>query len=131
MLGSIAAGDIYRTSTVLSVWKKTVLLDLLKSRENPWQFEVLGTVRSDKYDGFYSTNRQIIRFINGVIKGKWERGALTKLSQLKVQIDPGRRSVMTRWESLVFRSHLLRNHFLMLFTPKLRRHIKTFFSRTA
>ncbi len=40
LVGIVSKGTIYRTATVLSVWKKDILLDLLKVGESAWDFEV-------------------------------------------------------------------------------------------
>lgn len=126
--GIVSPGTLYRTSTVMSVWKKTTLLDLLKPGENAWEFEVYGTLRSDKYDKFYSTWQALIPFINSVIKGKWRRSAIKCLGSLSVPIQLSSRKVMTRWESFLFFNALLRNRVLNLFPSRSMRSIKKIIS---
>jgi len=83
----------YRNSTVWSFWKKEVLLDLLEKNENAWEFEMMGNLRSQKYNNFYSTRKNIIPFVNGVIKGKWEGLAKKRIKNFGIQIDEKRSSL--------------------------------------
>lgn len=126
IVGIVSKGTIYRTSTVLSVWKKDVLLDLLKANESAWDFEVFGSIRSDRYDGFYSTWENHFPVMNTVIKGKWQRSALKKLESMGIKIDLSKRCPMTLVETLVLRFKELRSHMLNLMPAKYRRQIKDF-----
>ena len=83
----------YRNSTVWSFWKKEVLLDLLEKNENAWEFEKVGNLRSQKYNNFYSTRKNIIPFVNGVVKGKWEGLAKKRIKNFGIQIDEKRSSL--------------------------------------
>ena len=83
----------YRNSTVWSFWKKEVLIDLLEENENAWEFEKMGNLRSQKYNNFYSTRKNIIPFINGVIKGRWEALARKRIKNFGIQIDEKRSSL--------------------------------------
>jgi hypothetical protein len=94
LVGIIKKGAIYRASTMFSLWKKEVLLDLLRPEENAWEFEIYGSERSDKYDGFYCTWNIYFKYVNGVIKGKWNRRAVKKLKGLGIEVDLTRRKVM-------------------------------------
>ena len=61
----------YRNSLYQNLIKKDVLLSLLKSGENAWEFEKVGNIRSKKLD-FYSVYKQkLIAEHHGIIKGKW------------------------------------------------------------
>lgn len=126
LVGIVSRGTIYRSSTVLSVWKKNILLELLKSGESAWDFEIYGTIRSDKYDGFYSTWNDYFPVINGVIKAKWQRDAVKRLESLGIKIDLEKRGIMTRKETTLLRLKEIRSMVLNLFPPKYRRKIKDF-----
>jgi len=128
-VGVVSPGTLYRTGTVLTVWKKSVLLDLLKPGENAWEFELYGTMRSDRYGGFYSTHRLLLPFVNGVIKGKWQRPAVKRLQALDIQLDLKKRKVMTLWETMMLHSQLLRSKGLRCLPPRCRRQVKEIFSR--
>lgn len=76
----------YKNSTIWSLWKKEVLLNLLEEQESAWDFERKGNLRSFKYDNFYSTRRNVIPFINGIVKGVWNPLAKNKLKRLGFSI---------------------------------------------
>lgn len=127
LVGVVSKGTIYRASTVLSVWKRNVLEDLLKSGESAWEFEIYGTARSDKFGDFYSTWENYFPVINGVIKGKWQRSAVNKLQSLGLFISLKGREIMTTKESIGFFFKKERASLLNLFPPNYRRKIKDFF----
>lgn len=79
--GIIRKGAIYRTSVVASVWKKTVLADLLRPGESAWDFETAGATRSDQFDGFYSTWRTCLQLENLLIKGKVRSAARRRIER--------------------------------------------------
>lgn len=126
LVGIVSKGTIYRTSTVLSVWKRDVLMSLLKPGESAWDFEVYGSVRSDSYNAFYSTRENRFSVINGVIKAKWQRSAVKKLKPLGVDIDLSKRKKMTIKQTitLCFKQQL--TYLLDFFPAQYRRKIKDF-----
>ncbi|MBI1896290.1 MAG: hypothetical protein HYS04_07105 [Acidobacteria bacterium] len=128
LIGCASKGTIYRTATVCSVWKRETLLMLLGSGETAWDFEVEGSLRSDLYDGFYSTYKPYFAVVNGVIKGKWERGALSRLGSLNVNPDLSMRPEMSRLERLVFKCSLVRSRILYLVPARWRRRVKAIVS---
>jgi hypothetical protein len=129
LVGLASKGTIYRASTVMSLWKKEVLQDLLRPGENPWHFEIYGTVRSDGYDGFYSVYQPYFSFINGVIKGKWQRSAVKRLSRLGANIDINRREIMNPTETLILYFKVIRTYILQICPASKRRAIKEFLLR--
>ena len=80
----------YKNSTIWSFWKKDVLLELLQKDENAWEFETNGNIRSYKYKDFYSTRRNVIPFVNGIVKGIWNPLAKNKLKRLGFSISDNR-----------------------------------------
>lgn len=127
-VGIVSPGTLYRTATVISVWKKIVLLDLLKPGENAWDFEVYGAIRSDKYEGFYSTWKVLIPVVNGVIKRKWQRSAIKRLESLGVPLQLNKRKIMTLYETIVFFVVVMRNWVLQRFPSHYQRRIKNLFT---
>ena len=61
----------YRNSLYLNLIKKDLLLSLLKSGENNWQFEKDGNKRSENYDFYSVYDTKLITYHHGIIKGKW------------------------------------------------------------
>ena len=80
----------YKNSTIWSFWKKDILLELLHQDEDAWQFERDGNLRSYKYEGFYSTRRNVIPFVNGIVKGIWNPLAKKRLIRLGFTISSDR-----------------------------------------
>jgi len=126
LVGLVSKKAVYRASTVMAVWKKEVLLDLLRPGESAWAFEINGTVRSDKYDHFYVTWQSYFSIVNTVIKGKWRRCAVKKMKKLGIKTGLNSRQVMTLGETAVLRLKLLRSRLLSLLPVKHRRKIRSF-----
>jgi hypothetical protein len=61
----------YRNSLFLNLIKKDVLLSLLKSGENAWQFEKDGNIRNKALDFYSVYNPKLVSYEHGIIKGKW------------------------------------------------------------
>lgn len=61
----------YKLSLQLAVWDKQALLDLLRPGENPWEFELAGTVRSHGYpkDIFTVSTNEPVTYINATFQG--------------------------------------------------------------
>ncbi|MCF6764280.1 hypothetical protein L3V82_00745 [Thiotrichales bacterium 19S3-7] len=127
--GVISAGDMYRTSLVLTVWKKEVFFDLLKDGESAWQFEICGSIRSDKFDQFYSTWKSFFNYIHVVERGKWINAEYKKLTRLGYEVQLQRPFLYQSWAQEKVLSTLLRlkHWFINLFpASRQRRVIKLF-----
>ena len=61
----------YRNSLFLNLFKKKLLLSLLKSGENAWQFEKDGNERNKKFDFYSVSEDDLITYKHGIVKGKW------------------------------------------------------------
>jgi hypothetical protein len=61
----------YRNSLFLNLIKKDLLLSLLKSGENAWQFEKDGNIRNKIFDFYSVYNTKLITYHHGIVKGKW------------------------------------------------------------
>ena len=128
-LGRIREGSHYRTSTVLTLWKKSVLSALLRPGESAWQFELVGSARSDAYPRFYSTYADCFPVINCVIKGKWRPSAVRALAAQGVSVDLAARAPMTRGQDLAFRARELRSRVFKLVPMRYRRSVRSCFYR--
>jgi hypothetical protein len=61
----------YRNSLFLNLIKKDLVLRLLKSGENAWQFEKDGNKRSKNFDFYSVYDTKLVTYHHGIIKGKW------------------------------------------------------------
>jgi hypothetical protein len=126
-IGRIREGAMYRTSTVLTMWRRDVLLALLRPGESAWEFELVGSARSDVYSDFYSTYRNCFPVMNCVIKGKWRRAAVRALAAQGVVADLSRREQMTRAEEMRFWLGLLRSLVFKAAPMRYRRRLHSTF----
>lgn len=101
--GIIDKGSLYRPTCVYSLWKVSVLEDLLDRKENAWEFERFGSIRSDKYDKFFMTYNNFIKMSNTVIKGKWQRSEYNRIKKMGFEPNINARSLMTKFEELKFK----------------------------
>ena len=108
----------YKNSTIWSFWKKDVLLELLQKDENAWEFETNGNIRSYKYKGFYSTRRNVIPFVNGIVKGIWNPLAKNKLKRLGLSIS-NNRPTLGFFDTLIYKIRDLQFDFLTYMIHKI------------
>ena len=101
----------YRNSTIWSLWKKDVLLNLLKIQESAWEFEINGNIRSSSFDHFYSTRSNVIPFINGIVRGKWNPIAKFRLKRQGFKVN-GTRNSLTIYETIAHKVRDLQFDFL-------------------
>ncbi len=125
-VGVLKKGSLYRASTVMALWKKSVLLDLLEPGETAWQFEIGGTERSNKYDKFFATYENYFHTLNTVVRGKWVPSALKKVKAMGIEIDLAKREVMTFFEYFKLLFMELRSYILSLLPKKWRKKIRNF-----
>lgn len=90
-LGILQIGDEYRVSTQTAIWNKELLLRLLKPNETGGQFEINGTKRSylmpEQFLSVYRGESPTPYYITGVVKGKWQDGALDLLRKEKINMS--------------------------------------------
>jgi hypothetical protein len=124
--GVVSPGTIYRTATVMSLWRKDVLLNLLRPGESAWDFEIKGSIRSDEFDGFFSTWERHFPVINSVIKGEWLPSAAKTLEKLGVGINLTSRPVMSQTKATLFFYKQQRSRLLNILPAKYRRPVRYF-----
>lgn len=126
-IGQIPPGDLYRASTVFSLWKRSTLVEVLDAKENAWELEIHGSARTDKYSRWFACEGWNLPYYNLVIKGKLEPRALSGLHDMGIELPPGR-PIMNTFESGLFAMRKGRS-FLMNFVPRTaRRRIRSLFA---
>jgi hypothetical protein len=86
-IGIIPKGIKYRVNIGVTLFKKEVLVSLLRSGESAWEIEYKGASRSKNIpEDFYCLNANIksnppISYINAVARGKWMRNAIPFLKR--------------------------------------------------
>lgn len=120
----IPRGSLYRASLMMTLYKKEVLLNLLKHGESAWDFEVHATERSDSYDNFYQVKENYFSIINTIIKRKWQRSATKLMRTLNISIDLSSRQVMTYAEQFRYTMRVFRAALFGLFPVSVKRKLK-------
>jgi hypothetical protein len=127
LMGVVSPGVPYRVSTVATVWRKQVLLELLEPSESPWQFEIAGSVRSSAIPDFYACYEQRFPVMNAVVRGRWRRGILSAAEALGAPVDRAARGVMNGQQSAWYRLACMRYEVLQAMPPRLRFPIRSVF----
>lgn len=89
-LREIGSNSPYRV-TLCGLWRKNTLLKLLMPGETPWQFEINGTERSKRLNGFYCVANPVIFNVNMVEKGYWEKAGVKWAIKNQIPIDESTR----------------------------------------
>lgn len=129
-VGRIKEDRLYRTSTAWAVFKKEVLIDLLNPTESAWDFEIIGSERSNKYPDFYGVNKVYLPYLNGVVKGKWVRSVFKYLTREGIEVTDKKIKQMSFIEGLIFELIKIRSKIFAVMIPKsmqlnLRRYFKS------
>lgn len=124
LVGSIPKITPYKTSTMPCIWKRSTLREILKKGESAWDFEIKGSKRAFEHDGFYAVYKDLIRYNNGVIKGKWRKSILKEGNEYGLNINTISRPVMTTVEELVYSLRKYRSILFNRLPNKLRRVLK-------
>jgi hypothetical protein len=105
-----------------------VLLDLLDRSESAWQFELVGAARSDRFDGFFASDRTLVTFVNLVIKGLVDPRAERVLVRRGISVDEVARARMNSGQLAALRLKEARSLVLRALPWQLRRWARGRFS---
>ncbi len=89
-IGEVCPGDYYRASTVVSLWRKTVLQEVLRDNETAWELEIVGSSRTRQYGGWFASSRWLIPTTNLVIKGRYDPFAFWRLRRTGLSLSDHR-----------------------------------------
>jgi len=66
----------FRVSLQAAIWNRSRLLELLVDEESPWDFEIHGSRRSQRWpSGFYCVSKPVIHYRHVVERGEWFHSA--------------------------------------------------------
>ncbi|MCW3076482.1 MAG: hypothetical protein JWO32_1091 [Bacteroidetes bacterium] len=109
-IGVIQKGSKYRVCLQTAVWNKNILSALLNPSENPWQFEIEASKRSDQLPNPFlcviaDPGKKIVHgpiqyYCTALSAGKWMRGAVKLCKKEKIEIDVVNRPVESALEAL-------------------------------
>jgi len=99
--GDLQKGVPYRMSLQAAIWRRDLLLALVRPGETPWQLELAGSMRTEALDApFLSVLRgpqpPLPYFCNAVIRGVWRRDGLALCRREGVSVDLDARRVESR-----------------------------------
>jgi hypothetical protein len=89
---------LYRNALFCNLIQREHLIKLLQSSESAWDFELAGNKRSVSFR-YYSTNRKIIFYHHGIVKGKWFYSIYKQLKQEGYSFEKLNKS-LTRVQSI-------------------------------
>jgi hypothetical protein len=110
-IGILAPDAAYRVSLFATIWRRSLLDEILKPGESAWQFEVEGTKRSQSIDGFFSVRAELFQYLHGVERGIWIRSTAHALQKKGYDIPEGR-PIMSRVEALRLRYRVFKTWIL-------------------
>ncbi len=124
-LGAIESDSPYRCSLHVSIWRRDVLLTLLREGETAWDMELVGSRRSGYLEtGFYATWKHVLRYdCEGIVRGKWTSGGLRLAHREGMPVDFSRRPSQTRFETAVRRLQKIKGRLFALIPWGLRKPI--------
>lgn len=125
----VSRGEYYRTSTILSIWRRSMLMDLLDASESAWQFEVAGSARSDRFDGFFAHDTAVVETVNLVVKGLVDPRAERVLEDRGIDLSHLDRPRMTRSQLNMLRAQEARSRVLSCLPWQMRRAIRAIRAR--
>lgn len=127
-VGLVPPGDIYRTATVFSVWRREVLRDLLVEGETAWEFEIKGSERSDRLVKWFATRSWMMPYVNLVVKRRIDPTALRALERDGIVVRSPRER-LDRLATLRLRLNDLRS-WLFTFVPwRMQRRVRAALKR--
>lgn len=90
----------YKLNCQCALWRRTILISYLRNHENPWDFELVGSIRAERYkERFYSLKEESKKIISydfgGVIhRGKWTSNKINDyIIKYDLNIDSEKRGV--------------------------------------
>jgi hypothetical protein len=99
----------YKINCQASIWRTKKLLEYLRPHETPWEFEVVGSVRAERYaEKFYTLKKDTeLIFSYGdpdvgclIHRGKWNKDVVLPLAKLyNLDIDYSKRG-FENWEEI-------------------------------
>jgi hypothetical protein len=110
-VGLIVKGAPYRSSTMVAIWDKEILLTLLQNGETAWEFELKGTKRTNNLDrpflSVINSNDPPIQYIcSAIIRGKWIPELPAFFKKEGIHIDFSQRGFWKWYTNYVYRLNM-------------------------
>ncbi len=97
-IGEHEPGLPFRASLQAAFWRREALLSLLVAGESAWEFERLGSARSERIPGaFLSTRRTALRYVEALARGRWTPSGRRLCRRERLARDPARPAHSPSW----------------------------------
>ncbi len=98
-LGFQGLGQLNRTSTHATIWRRQSLIELIRPGESLWEFEINASIRSNRFPGgICGCWKPALHYVMAIGKGRWFRRALRSLARDDIHPDLSVRRVQTHGE---------------------------------
>lgn len=88
LIGFQALGQPNRISTQATLWRRDSLLALIRPGESLWEFEINGSIRSNRFPGsICGCWEPAVSYVMAIGKGRWFRRALRSLARDGIHPD--------------------------------------------
>jgi hypothetical protein len=88
LIGFQGQGQLNRTSTHATIWRRESLLELIRPGESLWEFEINGSIRSNRFaGGICGCWAPALHYVMAIGKGRWFRRALRDLARDGIRPD--------------------------------------------
>jgi hypothetical protein len=99
--GQISKNSVYRTSTVMTIWRKDILFNLLREEESAWEFEYNSISRAKDLPHFFVVYNKFFSIKNVIVKGRWHPHEVNWLRLMFPHIPAGNRIEMKSIDTIV------------------------------
>lgn len=126
-IGVIPPGAAYRSSAVVTIWKKEILKVICDRGDSAWSFEIYGSERTDPFKYWYGCSCEFLPVYNLVIKGKYERYAYAIIEKNGIKLST-KREKMSIFENIKYYLSVCRSNLYYTCVPfRLQRFIRKLF----
>lgn len=127
--GILEKGVPYRQNCVYSFWKIETLKQIISPQENAWEFEKLGTKRSETMAGFYCSTKNCFTISNSIVKGKWVPKELELIKKQIPNFVPQRNILSARDSKRLYMQELYFNIFFKYVPSALQKPLLRIFNK--
>ncbi len=86
--GEHLPGAPYRASLQAAFLRRSLLLDLLRPGESPWDFEKYGSLRSVNIGApFFAARRRVLPYLEVIKRGKWSSAGIALCRREGLPVD--------------------------------------------
>jgi hypothetical protein len=100
LIGFQGIGQLNRTNTHATIWRRESLLNLIRPGESLWEFEINGSIRSNRFaGGICGCWQPALHYVMAIGRGRWFRSALRSLARDGIHPDLSVRPAETKAEA--------------------------------